>query len=250
MLTGFSILITGAWEGLGRGLALAAGAAGAGVVVSALEKDRADDVVQEIRARGGRAVGVACDVRQRADIAAAVAVARAEFGRLDAFVHNANDPGSGARAVEEIRDVDWSGPVAVGLRPLFFAAREVLPALIETRGTMIVMTSPAGIDGTAILPVYSMVKGAQRALVKSLAREWGPRGVRVNAISPSAVTPALAAYLEREPHMRPHMIKRAALRRMGDAELDIGRAMNFLIGPESRFVSGQTLIVSGGAMML
>ena len=250
MLTGLTVLITGAWEGLGRGLALAAGAAGAGVVVSALEKDRADDDVQEIRARGGRAVGVACDVRQRADIAAAVAAARAEFGRLDAFVHNANDPGSGARAVEEIRDGDWDGPVSVGLRPVFFAAREVLPALIETQGTMIVMTSPAGIDGTAILPVYSMVKGAQRALVKSLAREWGPKGVRVNAISPSAVTPALAAYLEREPHMRPHMIRRAALRRMGDAELDIGRALNFLIGPGSRFVSGQTLIVSGGAMML
>jgi len=149
MLTGYSVLITGAWEGLGRGLALAAGAAGAGVVVSALEKDRADDVVQEIRSRGGRAVGVACDVTQRADIAAAVAVARAEFGCLDAFVHNANDPGSGARAVEAIGDADWDVPVAVGLRPVFFAAHEVLPALIETQGTMIVMTSPAGIDGTA-----------------------------------------------------------------------------------------------------
>jgi 3-oxoacyl-[acyl-carrier protein] reductase len=250
MLAGYSVLITGAWEGLGRGLALAAGSAGAGVVVSALDRDRAGPVAEEIRARGGRAVGVACDVRQRSDIAAAVAVAVAEFGRLDAFVHNANDPGAGSRAVEAIADQDWDGPVSVGLRPIFFAAHAVLPTLVESRGAMIVMTSPAGIDGTAILPVYSMVKGAQRALVKSLAREWGPLGVRVNAISPSAVTPALAAYLEREPHMRPHMIKRAALRRMGDAEMDIGRALNFLIGPGSRFVSGQTLIVSGGAMML
>jgi NAD(P)-dependent dehydrogenase (short-subunit alcohol dehydrogenase family) len=250
MLAGYSVLITGAWEGLGRGLALAAGSAGAGVVVSALDRDRAEVVANEIRVRGGNAIGVACDVRQRSDIAAAVAVAVAEFGRLDAFVHNANDPGAGARAVDTINDADWDGPVSVGLRPIFFAARAVLPALVESHGTMIVMTSPAGIDGTAILPVYSMVKGAQRALVKSLAREWGPRGVRVNAISPSAVTPALAAYLEREPHMRPHMIKRAALRRMGDAEMDIGRALNFLIGPGSRFVSGQTLIVSGGAMML
>jgi 3-oxoacyl-[acyl-carrier protein] reductase len=250
MLAGYSVLITGAWEGLGRGLALAVGSAGAGVVVSALERDRAEAVADEIRMRGGNAIGVACDVRQHSDIAAAVAVAFAEFGRLDAFVHNANDPGAGARAVDIIGDADWDGPVAVGLRPIFFAAHAVLPALVESQGTMIVMTSPAGIDGTAILPVYSMVKGAQRALVKSLAREWGPRGVRVNAISPSAVTPALAAYLEREPHMRPHMIKRAALRRMGDAEMDIGRALNFLIGPGSQFVSGQTLIVSGGAMML
>jgi 3-oxoacyl-[acyl-carrier protein] reductase len=250
MLQGYSVLITGAWEGLGRGLALAAGAAGAGVVVSALDCDLAEAVADEIRARGGRALACVCDVRQRSDIAAAVAVARAEFGRLDAFVHNANDPGSGARSAEAIGDADWEGPVAVGLRPILFAAHEVLPALIETGGSVIMLTSPAGIDGTATLPVYSTVKGAQRALVKSLAREWGPLGVRVNAISPSAVTPALAAYLEREPHMRPHMIKRAALRRMGDPERDIGRALNFLIGPGARFMSGQTLIVSGGAMML
>jgi NAD(P)-dependent dehydrogenase (short-subunit alcohol dehydrogenase family) len=250
MLAGYSVLITGAWEGLGRGLALAAGAAGAGVVVSALDKDRAEDVAGEIRARGGRAVGIACDVTKRADIAAAVATARAEFGGLNAFVHNANDMGGGVPTVEAISAASWDGPVAVGLRPIFFAAHEALPALIETQGTLVLMTSPAGIDGTATLPVYSAVKGAQRTLVKSLAREWGPHGVRVNAISPSAVTPALAAYLEREPHMRPHMVKRAALRRMGDAEQDIGRVLNFLIARESGFVTGQTLIVSGGAMMI
>lgn len=250
MLAGYSVLITGAWEGLGRGLALAAGAAGAGVVVSALDKDRAEDVAGEIRARGGRAVGIACDVTRRADIAAAVAVARAEFGGLNALVHNANDMGGGAPTVEAISAASWDRPIAVGLRPIFFAAHEALPALIETQGTLVLMTSPAGIDGTSTLPVYSAVKGAQRTLMKSLAREWGPHGVRVNAISPSAVTPALAAYLEREPHMRPHMVSRAALRRMGDAELDIGRALNFLIARQSGFVTGQTLIVSGGAMML
>ncbi|MDB5395761.1 MAG: short-chain dehydrogenase [Rhodospirillales bacterium] len=250
MLTGYSVLITGAAEGLGRGIALAAGSAGASVVVSALNQAGAQDVGNEIRVRGGIAIAIACDVTQRADIEAAVAVAKAEFGRLDAFVHNANDSGAGARAVEEIADRDWNGPVAVGLRPIFFAAQAVLPALVESQGSMVLLTSPAAIDGTATLPVYSAVKGAQRALAKSLAREWGPLGVRVNAVSPSAVTPALAAYLEREPHMRPHMLKRAALRRMGDAEHDIGRALNFLIGRDARFMTGQTLIVSGGAMML
>ena len=250
MLSGYVVLITGAWEGLGRGIALAAGAAGAAVVVTALDKERAEDTAAEIRARGGTAVGVACDVTCRADIETAVAVALAEYGRLDAFVHNANESAARARSVEDIGDNDWNPAVAVGLRPIFFAAHAVLPALIESKGCMILMTSPAAIDGTATLPVYSTVKGAQRALTKSLAREWGPLGVRVNAVSPSAVTPALAAYLEREPHMRTHMVKRAALRRMGDAEQDIGRALNFLVSGDSGFVTGQTLIVSGGAMML
>ena len=250
MLDGYAVLITGAAEGLGRGIALAAGAAGAGVVVTALDAKAADAVATEIRTRGGQAVSAACDVTSKADIESAVALTLAMFGRLDAIVHNANLTGAGARSIEEVMDEIWAPTMTVGLRPIFYSARAVLPALIASGGSMIVLTSPAGIDGTATLPAYSTVKAAQRALVKSLAREWGPLGVRVNAISPSAVTPALAAYLEREPHMRTHIVARAALRRMGDPEQDIGRAINFLIGADSSFITGQTLIVSGGAMML
>ena len=249
-LAGYCVLITGASEGLGRGIALAAASAGAAVAVTALDAMLAQAVADEIRARGGHAVGLRCDVTQQADIETVKDAAVAAFGKLDCFVHNANDSGAAARTVEDVRDAHWLPAAGVGLRPIFYVAKSVLPELRKTQGSLIVLTSPAGIDGTFTLPVYSTVKGAQRALVKSLAREWGPLGVRVNALSPSAVTPALIAYLEREPHMRPHMVKRAALRRMGDPELDIGRALNFLIGPSSRFVSGQTLIVSGGAMML
>jgi NAD(P)-dependent dehydrogenase (short-subunit alcohol dehydrogenase family) len=250
MLNGYSVLVTGASEGIGRGIALAAGAAGAGVIVTALNDESAKTVAQEIRAAGGRALSSACDVTLRTDIEAAVGMAHSEYGRLDAIVHNANMTGARARTVQEIADEDWEPPLSVGLRPIFHSAHAALPALIETGGCMIVLTSQSGIDGTAILPAYSSVKGAQRALVKSLAREWGPLGVRVNAIAPSAMTPAQEAYLQREPHMRAYLIARSPLRRMGDAETDIGRAAAFLIGPESRFVSGQTLVVNGGALML
>jgi len=249
-LVGYSVLVTGASEGIGRGIALAAGAAGAGVVVTALEARAAEAVADEIRVRGGQAVAAGCDVTNGFDIEAAVAVARGAFGRLDAVIHNANLTGARARTVEEIADGDWEPSVAVGLRPIFYSARAVLPALIESRGSMIVLTSQSGIDGTATLPVYSAVKGAQRALVKSLAREWGPLGVRVNAVAPSAMTPAQEAYLKCEPHMRAHLIARSPLRRMGDAECDIGRAITFLIEGDSGFVTGQTLVVNGGALML
>jgi len=249
-LSGYTALVTGASEGIGRGIALAAGKAGAGVVVSALDIAAAETVVDEIHAAGGRAVAARCDVTRRADIEAAVAGALAAFGRLDTVIHNANDTGAGARSVQEIADSHWQPSFAVGLRPIFYTARAALPALIASGGSMIVMTSQSGIDGTVTLPVYSAVKGAQRALVKSLAREWGPRGVRVNAIAPSAMTPAQVAYLEREPHMRAHLIARSPLRRMGDAEADIGRALTFLISRESGFITGQTLVVNGGALML
>jgi 3-oxoacyl-[acyl-carrier protein] reductase len=249
-LTGYSVLVTGASEGIGRGIALAAGRAGAGVVVSALEIKAAEAVADEIRGRGGHAVAGRCDVTQRSDLEAAVASALAAFGRLDAVVHNANDTGAGAKSVQEIAGHHWRPSFAVGLRPIFYTARAVLPALVDSAGTMIVMTSQSGIDGTVTLPVYSAVKGAQRALVKSLAREWGPLGVRVNAVAPSAMTPAQEAYLEREPHMRAHLIARSPLRRMGDAERDIGQAVGFLISRESGFITGQTLVVNGGALML
>jgi NAD(P)-dependent dehydrogenase (short-subunit alcohol dehydrogenase family) len=250
MLHGFSVLVTGASEGIGRGIAMAAGMAGAGVAVSALDIQAAENVAGEIRARGGRAVAARCNVSLRPDIEAAVACALAAFGRLDAVIHNANDTGAGARSVQEIADRHWQPSFAVGLRPIFYTARAALPALIESAGSMIVMTSQSGIDGTVTLPVYSAVKGAQRALVKSLAREWGPMGVRVNAVAPSAMTPAQETYLEREPHMRAHLIARSPLRRMGDAERDIGRALTFLIARESGFITGQTLVVNGGALML
>ncbi|HEX4504570.1 MAG TPA: SDR family oxidoreductase [Alphaproteobacteria bacterium] len=249
-LAGYSVLVTGASEGIGRGMALAAGKAGAGVVVSALDITGAEGVAEEIRGRGGHAVPARCDVTRRSDTEAAVACALAAFGRLDAVIHNANNTGAGASSVQQIADSHWQPSVAVGLRPIFYTARAALPALIDSGGSMIVMTSQSGIDGTVTLPVYSAVKGAQRALVKSLAREWGPLGVRVNAIAPSAMTPAQVAYLEREPHMRAHLIMRSPLRRMGDAENDIGRAVGFLISRESGFITGQTLVVNGGALML
>ena len=155
MLDGYSVLVTGASEGIGRGIALAAAAAGACVLVTALEHRPAALVADEIRARGGQAASVACDVTQRADIEAAVAAARATFGRLDAVIHNANLTGARARTVGDIEDADWDPSVSVALRPIFISARAVLPALVETQGCMIVLTSQSGIDGTVNLPVLA-----------------------------------------------------------------------------------------------
>jgi len=251
MLQGKSVLVTGGSQGIGRGIALAAAAAGAAVTVSAIDREGAETVADEIRARGHTASAVACDVTKRADVEHAVAAAVAALGRLDALIHNANSAHAGRPTLlEDLPEESWDDQVAVGLRGLLFCAQAALPALEQTRGSLLILTSNAGIEGSDFLPAYSAVKGAQRALAKSLAREWGPRGVRVNAMAPSAVTPALENFLEREPHMRTHLVRRAALRRFGDAESDIGRAMNFLIGDDSAFVTGQTLLVNGGALML
>jgi len=250
-LEGRSVLVTGASEGIGRGIALAAAAAGAKVMVTAIDGVAAESVAAEIRARGHAAAAAVCNVTCWAEVEAAVAAAIARFGGLDAVVHNANSAfASRPTPVEAVTDDDWDDQVAVALRALHLIARAAFAELKRRRGTLVILTSSSGVEATAGIPVYSAVKGAQRAMAKSLAREWGPEGVRVNALAPSAVTPAVGRYLERQPDMRDWMLARMSLRRLGDAESDIGRATAFLIGADSAFITGQTLFVSGGSLMV
>jgi NAD(P)-dependent dehydrogenase (short-subunit alcohol dehydrogenase family) len=251
VLAGRTVLVTGAGQGVGRGLALAAAAAGGSVVVTARRAEAVDDVVAEIETRGGRAAGAVCDVTRQGDLDAAVGVAVDRFGGLDAAVHNATSPHSSRSAVlEDVTDEAWDDLVAVALRGAFHLARAAAGPLRERRGTLVLLTSTAAIEGSAPLPAYAAVKAAQRAMVKSLAREWGPSGVRVNALAPVAVTRAMADFFEREPEAAERLAERAALRRLGEPEADIGRALTFLLGPDSGFVTGQTLVVNGGAMLL
>jgi NAD(P)-dependent dehydrogenase (short-subunit alcohol dehydrogenase family) len=251
MLSGKTVLLTGASQGVGKGLALAAASAGAAVVITARNLAAAQDVVDEIQARGGRAAACRCDATDRREVEAAIAVTLAEFGRLDALVHNATSRFSGRKALaQDITDEDWNDQVAVGLRATFHCGQAALPALRETSGSFIVLVSNAGIEGSLPLVVYSAIKGAQRGLVKSLAREWGPDGVRVNAIAPVAMTPAMGKFFDAQPEMKDYIETGASLRRIGEPEADVGPVLNFLIGPNSAFITGQTLLVNGGATMI
>ena len=252
-LDGRTVLVTGAGQGVGRGIALAVAAAGGSVVVTARRQSAVDDVVAEISDRGGaaRVAGAICDVTELAEVSAAVGVAVDRFGGLDAAVHNATSPYSSRSAVlEDVTDEHWDELVAVALRGGFHVAAASARALRERRGSLVILTSTAAIEGSGPLPGYAAVKAAQRAMVKSLAREWGPSGVRVNALAPVAVTRAMADFFQREPEAAERLAERAAVRRLGEPEADIGRALTFLVGPDASFVTGQTLVVNGGAMLL
>jgi NAD(P)-dependent dehydrogenase (short-subunit alcohol dehydrogenase family) len=251
MLSGKVVMLTGASQGVGKGLALAAASAGATAVITARNLEAAERVAAEIRAGAGKALGLRCDVTDRTEVEAAVAATVQEFGRLDALVHNATSRFSGRGAqLQNVTDEDWNDQVAVGLRATFHCAQATFAALRQAAGSFIVLVSNAGIEGSLPLPVYSAIKGAQRGLVKSLAREWGPDGVRVNAIAPVAMTPAMDKFFHAQPEMRDYIKSGAALRRIGDPEGDVGPVLNFLIGPDSAFITGQTLLVNGGATMV
>lgn len=246
-LVGKVVLITGAGSGIGRGLALAMGQEGASVLVAAYRRAAGDAVVDEITRRGGRALCVACDVTRRGAVEAAVDAAVATFGGLDAFVHNAvsqrsSEPMELERAPVEV----WDEHAAVSITALHHCACAAFAHLCAAKGTLLVLTSPAGVQGSDRLSFYATVKGAQRGFVKALAREWGPHGVRVNGLAPLAVTPALENAFRRDPGMEPRLSAVIPLRRLGDPETDIGPAAAFLCSDAARYVTGQTLVVSGG----
>lgn len=244
------VLITGASRGIGRGIALACAARGAHVVVTALSHDEAKPVAEEIESAGGSATAVACDVTSRSSVTAAIAETVGQRGRLDCIVHNATSRFSPIfQRLEDITEDHWEDLVAVGATGAYLTASIGKPYLEASGGSLLLLISNAAYHGTADMPAYSAVKGALRGMVKALAREWGPQGIRVNGLSPVAMTPAMEVYLERYPDERAPLLARSALRRFGDPERDIGAAAAMLIGPDARFVTGQTLIVDGGGVM-
>lgn len=248
-LDGHTVLVTGSGAGVGRGIAKALAANGAHVVV-ATRSESGCDVVGGISARRHRATWVRCDVTVPEQVAEAVGVALAATGRLDAVVHNAtSNSSSRPHRLEEVSRSLWDDHYSVSVGGAQNCATAAFDALKEHGGAFLVMTSPAGIEGSATLPLYATMKGSLRGFAKSLAREWAPHGITVNVVSPLAYSPAMTAAIEAEPAMEERLSRRIPLGRIGDPERDIGSAVAFLVGPAARYITGQTLGVDGGHFM-
>jgi 3-oxoacyl-[acyl-carrier protein] reductase len=242
------VLVTGASGGVGEGIAEACGQAGWTVWIAARREAQGLEVAAKVDAAGGTGHFIACDAADAASVDAAVSAIVDTHGRLDGVVHNATSGWSptpvplGEVTVENVRD-----QIAVSLRGTWLLAAAAKPHLVASQGALLLLTSEAGFEGKAKLATYAAVKGAVRGFGRALAREWGPDGVRVNAIAPLASTPALEKALEMDPAMGPRLFGRNPLGRMGDPTEDIGPVARFLLSPEARYLTGNTLMVDGGS---
>lgn len=248
-LDGKVAVVTGAGQGVGRGIALALAKEGAAVGVVELNADSAARTVSEIEGFGGRALALACDVRRRDAVNLAVQAAVDEFGAVDILVNNAHVVRPGV-SFEDTTDDDMALSMESGFMGTFYFMQACFPHFRDRGGKIINLGSGAGLDGMAGFTAYAAAKEAIRAVTRVAAHEWGKYGINVNAICPFANSPGVKMWAEHFPEEYQATLQSVPLGRIGDCELDIGRAVAFLAGPDSDYITGMTIMVDGGQTVL
>jgi 3-oxoacyl-[acyl-carrier protein] reductase len=244
-LAGKIAVVTGASKGIGAGIAKGLAAEGAAVVVNyAASKEGADRVVAEIAAAGGKAIAVQGDVAKAADVEKIFAETRRAFGRLDILVNNAGV--YDLRPLEAVTEADFHRHFDINVLGLLLATQEALKLFGDAGGSVINIGSVASTLNSPNSVVYTATKGAVDAVTRVLAKELGPRKIRVNSINPGLVetegTQALGAI---GTDFEKQMVAMTPLGRTGQPD-DITPVAVFLASDDSRWVTGETLVASGG----
>jgi NAD(P)-dependent dehydrogenase (short-subunit alcohol dehydrogenase family) len=248
-LQGKVAVVTGGSKGIGRAICERMAEAGAKVVVSSRKVDACQEVVDGIKAKGGDAVAVACNVSHIEQLQNLVDTAMKTYGRIDCLVGNAAvNPHYGP--MTEIDEGAFQKIVDCNIRANLWLARMVLPQMAERKdGTIIVISSIAGIKGTDDIGMYGVSKAADMALARNLAVRWGEHNIRINTIAPGLIRTDFAKALWENPERRAAVEASYPLRRIGDPD-DIAGVAIFLAADAGRYITGQTIVVDGGATIV
>ena len=243
---GRTAVVTGAATGIGRATAELLAARGARVVAAGLQGERLREVAAGIVAAGGEAVAVEVDIAQEGAAETVADVTRDAFGGADVLVNNAAIYPIGPW--HEASAAEWDAVFATNVRSYFLLARALRPQMIARGGGSIVnVASVTFFWGEVELLSYVASKGAVVGFTRSLAREAGPEGIRVNAVAPGAFPTAATAIHADQDKLWRDVLEAQSIKRRGEVE-DVARAIAFFAGEDSRFVTGQTLLVDGGWM--
>lgn len=239
-------LVTGAGNGIGRGVARSFGREGAAVVIAEINESTGRDVEQEIRAAGGRALFLKTDVTSKASIETSVQAAVEEFGSLDILVNNAFVPTPNV-PFEEKTDEMLQQTLTTSLWATWWAMRAAFPHMRERRwGRIVNFYSIDTETGAWLHGDYNTAKAGIVGMTRSAASEWGRFNITVNAIAPTAMGATFFELSARHPGFAERSAAARPLGRCGDPEHDIGPAVVFFASEMSRFITGETLHVDGG----
>lgn len=248
-LAGRAAVVTGAAvDGTGFGIAEGLLAEGASVLLCERNREWLDEAMGRLATRG-RIAGTICDVAQRIDCQAAIDRAIAEFGRLDVLVNNAAASTPGL-LLQDMDDAEIAANLDAALYGTIYMMQAAYPHLRATRGSVINFGSRNGVLGAPGFTIYAAAKEGIRGLSRSAAREWGPDGIRVNVICPTSVGPGVRAYLDSEPGLEQKELEKIPLGYFGTGAAEIAPVAIFLASDESHYVTGQTINVDGGQVML
>lgn len=247
-LSGKVAVITGSSRGIGRAIAERMAEHGAKVVISSRKAEPCQQVADAINRRlgAGRAIAVAANISSKDALRALVDAARAAFGRIDILVCNAaSNPYYGPMA--GISDDQFRKVLENNVIANHWLIQMVVPEMIERKGgSVIIVSSIGGLRGSSIIGAYNISKAADFQLARNLAVEYGPQNVRVNCIAPGLIKTDFARALWENPETLSTVTATTPLRRIGDPD-EIAGAAVFLASPAGSFVTGQKIVVDGGA---
>jgi NAD(P)-dependent dehydrogenase (short-subunit alcohol dehydrogenase family) len=238
-LTGKVAIVTGSTRGIGRAIAEAFVDAGASVVVSSESATETQSAATEIGA-----YGIACDVTDDAALVALVSRTVAHSGGLDILVCNAGITGEPGNSSLE----DFDRVMAINLRSQVALTTFALPHIATRKGSVILIASIGGMRGNATINAYAYAKAGVAQLARNLAVQWGPKGVRTNAIAPGLINTEIAKNVLGNPDFMQRRMQMTPLRRLGEVE-EIAGAAVFLASRAGGFVNGHTLVVDGGTII-
>ncbi|TCP29646.1 NAD(P)-dependent dehydrogenase (short-subunit alcohol dehydrogenase family) [Scopulibacillus darangshiensis] len=243
-------LVTGGGSGIGKAACKLFASEGAKVAVVDIDFQKASETAEEIHQAGGEACSIKTDVSSKGDVIRMMDRLRETYGDLDILFNNAGTilPGT----IEEINENDWDRLININLTSMFLCIKYAIAGLKKTKGKIINMGSMNGLVGQQQNPAYSATKGAIIALTRSLAIDFAPYNVRVNAICPAGViTPLLADWFNRQPD--PAQMQRDSdfshmLGRTASSE-EVAQLALYLASSESSFITGQAIPIEGGATL-
>lgn len=250
-LDGRVAIVTGGGHGIGKAYCEGLAAEGSAIVVAEIDGDAAERTATELRKNGVRALEIATDVADEKSAQRMAERTLEAFGRIDVLINNAavfaTIPISRV-PLEQVTVEEWDLVMAVNLRGVFLACKAVLPAMREQGyGKIVNISSGTALSGSPMRIHYTASKGGVLSFTRTLAREVGPSGIRVNAVAPGSTLS------EENPsedilQMRQRPVGERALPRV-QMPADLVGAIVFFASPESDFITGQTLVVDGGATM-